>query len=226
MPRKSKYGRPIAYHRSFVGVTGSVNAAVMLSQAIYWSERTDDPDGWFWKTQEQWQEETGVSRYEQEGARKLLCKQGFWTEDRRGVPAKMYFKVDEEALDEAVDVWVDRKEWEEDIEESVNPRRRMRKSSTQERGIPTDQYGEKPHTRMGQISELEWGKAADILYTETTPENTAEMTAEISAENTLTPTAAKDALSQSKPIPKGRKKPDPTDGLARFRATLQLYHVA
>jgi hypothetical protein len=44
--------RPIAFHRCLVRVTKSVAAALMLSQAIYWSNRTKDPDGWFWKTAE------------------------------------------------------------------------------------------------------------------------------------------------------------------------------
>jgi hypothetical protein len=66
----------------------------MLSQAIYWSLRTLNPDGWFYKTQEEWEEETGLTRREQENARILLKSRGFMDEERRSVPAKMYFKVD------------------------------------------------------------------------------------------------------------------------------------
>ena len=43
--------RPIAFHRVFVTITGSLAAGVMLSQALYWSRRTKDPEGWFYKTQ-------------------------------------------------------------------------------------------------------------------------------------------------------------------------------
>ena len=85
--------RPIAYHRVFVDVTGSVTAAVMLSQAVYWSKRTKDGDGWFWKTQAEWTEETGLSRSEQETARKRLVECGVWEEERRGIPARLFFRV-------------------------------------------------------------------------------------------------------------------------------------
>jgi 5-methylcytosine-specific restriction endonuclease McrA len=92
--------RPIAFHRIFVELTGSVLAAVMLSQAFYWSRRTKHPGGWFYKTQEEWEEETGLKRGEQEAARKRLRDTGFWAEERRGIPARMYFKLDLEVLAE------------------------------------------------------------------------------------------------------------------------------
>lgn len=90
--------RPIAFHRVFVTLTGSVAAALMLSQAIYWSLRTKDPNGWFYKTQEEWEEETGLTRREQETARKQLRGTGFWQEDRRDVPAKLFFRIDKTVL--------------------------------------------------------------------------------------------------------------------------------
>lgn len=90
--------RPIAYHRvlvSFAGVTG----AVLLSQAIYWSKRlSGDRGGWFFKTRDEWTEETGLSRYEQEGARKALKSLGILEEKLEGIPAHLWFKVNFEVL--------------------------------------------------------------------------------------------------------------------------------
>jgi len=98
--------RPIAFHRGFVELTGSVPAALMLSQALYWTriKRRDDPesDGWFYKTQPEWEEETGLGRSEQETARKRLRQTPFWQEERRGIPAKLYFRIDLERLAEAL----------------------------------------------------------------------------------------------------------------------------
>jgi hypothetical protein len=145
MPQRSKFDRPIAYHRAFVGVVGSVNAAVMLSQAVYWSTRTTGVDGWFWKTRDQWEEEIGLSRYEQEGARKLLSQHSFWKEELRNAPAKMHFYVDQDKLDDAVDEWVDRQEWVADIDESIK----------------TVKTKDKTNVPVG-------GKPANILYTEMT----------------------------------------------------------
>ncbi|HJQ26399.1 MAG TPA: hypothetical protein VKA60_20970 [Blastocatellia bacterium] len=96
--------RPIAFHRVFVRVTKSVNAALMLSQAYYWKDKGHDPDGWFYKTQAEWKEETGLSRYEQESARKVLRATKFWEERKRGIPGKMYFRVNTKALFEAIQV--------------------------------------------------------------------------------------------------------------------------
>jgi hypothetical protein len=89
--------RPIAFHPVFAKLTRSVNAALLLSQAVYWTKRI--PAGkWFYKTMKEWEEETTLSRHEQEGARKILRQLSFWQEERRGVPAKMYFRVDIAAL--------------------------------------------------------------------------------------------------------------------------------
>ena len=87
--------RPIAFHRCFVDLAGSITAALMLSQAIYWQQRTRDPDGWWFKTRDEWQEETGLGRREQETARRKLRKLGVLREDLRGVPAQLWYMVDE-----------------------------------------------------------------------------------------------------------------------------------
>lgn len=94
--------RPIAFHRAFAKLAGSVNAGVMLSQGYYWSKRTKSPAGWFYKTQDEWEAETCLSRREQETARKLLRQTGFWEEDRRGNPARLYYRIDRRAFNLAL----------------------------------------------------------------------------------------------------------------------------
>ena len=91
--------RPIAYHRPFAAISGSICGGVFLSQAFYWSQRTSDPDGWFWKTQEQWFNETFMSRYEQETARKKLIAIGVLEQKRQGLPAKLFYRIDRKALE-------------------------------------------------------------------------------------------------------------------------------
>ena len=96
----SALDRPIAYHRVFRKITGSTVAAIFLSQAWYWSQKIDaDRDGWFYKTQADWEEETGLSRREQETARKVLRDAGILLEDRRGVPALLWFCIDQERVE-------------------------------------------------------------------------------------------------------------------------------
>jgi hypothetical protein len=88
--------RPIAYHRVFAKLTGSVKAAVMLSQAVYWQKRAKQQDGWWYKTAEEWEEETGLTRHEQDSARKACEK--YLKSDLRSVPATLHWKVDEDVL--------------------------------------------------------------------------------------------------------------------------------
>jgi hypothetical protein len=125
--------RPIAYHRCFVSLTGSVTAAVLLSQAVYWSKRTGaGQDGWFWKTVDEWEEETGLSRYEQETARKILGRitPQFWDEDKRGIPRRLWFRLDLELLEQCLQ----------------NLRTSTRENPVLERGKTTNRAGKKPRT--------------------------------------------------------------------------------
>ena len=91
--------RPIAYHRILAEVAGSVGGGVFLSQALYWSKRTTLPDGWFYKTAEQWWEETYLTRREQETIRKRLVALKVLEEQKRGVPAKLHFRLNVNVLD-------------------------------------------------------------------------------------------------------------------------------
>lgn len=94
--------RPIAFQRSYVRVGGSINAALMLSQAMHWA-RTDVAirrGGWFYKTSREWEAETGLTRREQETARKKLKERGLLEEELRGIPAKLYYRVNLDRLAE------------------------------------------------------------------------------------------------------------------------------
>lgn len=88
--------RPIAFQRRFVDLTGSVTAALFLSQAVYWQKRAKQADGWWYKSAEEWQEETGLTRHEQKTAREK-CEKYLYCE-LRSVPATLHWKVNEQAL--------------------------------------------------------------------------------------------------------------------------------
>jgi hypothetical protein len=94
--------RPIAFHRSFARIGGGVTAGLMLSQAWYWSQRTKNVEKWFYKTQEQWESETGLTRREQETARRNLKERGLIEEKLAGVPARLHFRVNVETLFDAL----------------------------------------------------------------------------------------------------------------------------
>lgn len=94
--------RPIVVHRVLVDLGIGITGAVLLSQSLYWTQRTTDPAGWFYKSIDEWQEETGLTRAEQKTARSRLETAGLMREQLRGVPAKLYFQVQTEALSEAL----------------------------------------------------------------------------------------------------------------------------
>ena len=86
--------RPIAFNPSFTRLPdGSVSSALFLSQALYWTDRSTDKDGWFYKTRDEWTLETGLSRWEQERARKSLRDCGVLEERLCGTPATVHYRV-------------------------------------------------------------------------------------------------------------------------------------
>lgn len=94
---------PITFHRCLVPVAGGVTAALMLSQAIWLTETTARAsEGWFTCSQEQWTQETGLSRWEQETARRDLRMAGLMEERLLGMPAKLWFRVCPKAVRQAI----------------------------------------------------------------------------------------------------------------------------
>lgn len=102
MNHLSLMDRPIAFQRSFIRLGVGITGALMLSQAVYWSVRTKSPGQWFYKTQQDWEEETGLTRREQETARRRLVNRGFIEEQKRGIPCRLYYRVNTEALEAAL----------------------------------------------------------------------------------------------------------------------------
>jgi hypothetical protein len=85
--------RPVAYRVGLAKSTGSVKLAILLSQLWYWKDRGHDPEGWVYKTREQITDETGLSRQEQETARRLGRELQVLKEAKKGIPRRIYFKI-------------------------------------------------------------------------------------------------------------------------------------
>jgi hypothetical protein len=93
--------RPIAYRPVLAKAFGGVKAGVFLSQLLYWDGKGDDPD-WTFKTAENFEDETGLTRKEQEGARRSLKACGVLIEELHGVPPTLWFRVDFDVLNDVV----------------------------------------------------------------------------------------------------------------------------
>ncbi|MDN7814886.1 hypothetical protein [Burkholderia vietnamiensis] len=91
-------GHPVAYYPALAGPLGGVNAAVLFCQLYYWSKRTPDERG-VHKTVEELRGETGMSRAEQETARKALKARGVLSEQHIRLEHKMFYKLDLDVLE-------------------------------------------------------------------------------------------------------------------------------
>ena len=88
------FDEPIVFQRAYVGLTGSAVAALFLSYAVYTTERQPpEAEGWFKKSGEEWKTETGLTRFEQQTARRILRELDILIERKYGLPAELYFKV-------------------------------------------------------------------------------------------------------------------------------------
>ena len=122
-------GGVVAYQRALARAVGSHSAGLLLSQFWYWSEKLpEERDGWFYKTQDEIYDETVMTRWEQETARRKLRELGILEEAKRGVPAKLWFRIEEEA-DAPTDILVD----EPFPEEASERLRRARKRKPDQR---------------------------------------------------------------------------------------------
>ncbi|MGR3180986.1 hypothetical protein [Enterobacter cancerogenus] len=147
--------RPIAFQRSFVRLGVGITGALLLSQIVYWQNRMEGQ--WFYKTQTDLEEETGLTRYEQEGARKKLVSCGVLEEAKRGIPAKLYFRVNQERLEELL--------------VGENQHAGMGKTNNQGCGNSANSDAENQHAGVGKTNEQSCGNSASIHtvdYQETT----------------------------------------------------------
>jgi hypothetical protein len=145
--------QPIAYHRVFAELGGGAMPALFLSQAFYWTNKTDNEEGWFYKTATQWNTETGMSRSEIETARKRLKERGLILEQKRGVPCRLFYRVNLELIAETL-------AQKAPYQFAGNQQTGLRKRGKLEGAKPANKAGRKPQT----------------ICTETTAETTAETT--------------------------------------------------
>src|SRR5215207_1482202 len=73
-------------------------AGLFMSQLLFWDGKGHDPDGWIYKSEKEWECETGLTRSAVRKARKILPKKGVLEEDKRGLPRCLYYRADLQAL--------------------------------------------------------------------------------------------------------------------------------
>ncbi len=96
-------GRSIAFYPRIARFIGSLPAAIFLCQFAYWRER--GYDGEIFKTQDEIEAETGLSCDSQRTAIRKLTSLGYLTVNRRGLPARNYYRFDWRQIDEDWAAW-------------------------------------------------------------------------------------------------------------------------
>lgn len=95
--------RPVAYHPALARAIGGVKAAIFLGQLLYWNGKGVRDDGWIWKTVVEMEEETALTRAEQEGARAKLGQAGVLEVKRMGPFGRLHYRLDLSALQQKLE---------------------------------------------------------------------------------------------------------------------------
>src|SRR5438270_1616649 len=83
--------RPVLYNPFYAQVAGSVAGGVFLARAIYWSVKKSD--GWFYQTREEWEQQTYLTRRQQEAARTELRRLKVLEERQVGLNRTIHFRI-------------------------------------------------------------------------------------------------------------------------------------
>ena len=87
-------GNPVFYYPVFAKFVGGVKSAILLSLLI----NNGGEEGWISMTMDVIESEAGLTRTEQETARKKLRESGFVKEKYDGLHRSVHFKVDSDKL--------------------------------------------------------------------------------------------------------------------------------
>jgi hypothetical protein len=163
------FERPVAYRPVIAKALGSVKLGLLISQLYYWKDKGNDEDGWIYKTRDAIYDETALSRSEQETAREKAREMGILSEIRKGIPRKVYYKINIADLAKIL------REYQE-----TNQKPSRRKTSQQVcesiRDAPTGR--QETSRTAGERSAKREGEYQPNYYTENTTKTTARNTAE------------------------------------------------
>ena len=84
--------KPIAFNPALARLAKSAGAGLFLSQLLYWWGKGRKPD-WIYKTISEIQEETSLTRSEQDRAIRKWKELGVLVVEKRGIPPTRHFKI-------------------------------------------------------------------------------------------------------------------------------------
>ncbi|MDP2664198.1 MAG: hypothetical protein Q8P08_02055 [bacterium] len=90
--------KPVLFNPCLARISGSATSGLFICQLLYWHERGDDKN-WVYKTMKELEEETCLTRSQQDRAIARWKELGVLTVEKRGLPQKRHFHVDLEKLE-------------------------------------------------------------------------------------------------------------------------------
>lgn len=94
-------GKEVRFYPKLNVITGSNNASLLLCYLIGWcGNQADKKEGWMCQSNSDISEQTGLTRKEQQSARKALKKLGVIEEQLRGIPRTTYYRLKIDTLNE------------------------------------------------------------------------------------------------------------------------------
>ena len=82
----------VLFHPELIKITGSLNAAIFISQLLYWYDKGSD-HRWIYKTAYEIEKETGLTRHKQDEAIKRCLELGIIDYKLAKIPAKRHFFI-------------------------------------------------------------------------------------------------------------------------------------
>jgi hypothetical protein len=85
--------RTVGYSPDLARAVGGATIGLFLSQLLFLSDKGADPNGWVYKSEAEMGQETGLTKREQQTARRKLLSLGVIAIERRGFKFTYHFKV-------------------------------------------------------------------------------------------------------------------------------------
>ena len=157
----------------FVRMLGDYASAALLAQCMYWGDRTDDLDGWFYKTYDEWRDELELSP--DQVRRCIKTCDGMIEVKLKGIPATNHYRPNKERIAEA-------------LEQLANEKQK-----------PTARCGETPQLDAEKVRNRPLGKSATSRTENPTTKTklTSEPTQNLQAVVVVVPAVGEGATSQT-----------------------------
>ena len=183
---KNLFDTIVTFSPKVARITGSVDTAIFLHQMLYWWERKSADQ--IYKTIAEFEQETTLSRYQQDAAIKKLAQIGFIEVFLQGLPPKRHFIV---KIDRIIEVLKDDANCKKFTNLIVNNQQiELQKTDKSICKKPTKLFVNNQQNDLRKTDKSNCKKLANrfvrnqqILYTEITTEITSEITSENTTKN-------------------------------------------